>query len=560
MKYKIKRMTRRSRIVGLLLMIMIGMAVWISSQPEHGQTSFNQGEISTLPGSVYVSCRGVTTKSVLPVTIEASAGDTIVITRKLGEDAISGNAIMFYVKQAETKVYLDEELIWQDPEWATPFPMLEGSYWRLIRMPASYEGKTLRIEMIPVLDKYAGELPVIYTGAKSDLIYMVIRQGLIFLILGVVAFILGVLILAAGIVMRKDGIIATRMCYLGLFSILTGIWGTLEARITQLFTGNIPRASFLVFSCFAMIPVLIMAFVMTYESLRGKWYMKALFYLTVANFVLQQLLQITGIVYYMQMVTVVHVLFVLIMIGLAAGYIEMKRDPKAKNDSFIYQALLVLAVFGMGDIVWYCVFPERRVGTFLRIGILFFIAYLGYDTIRQIGNLRIQEVKHSFYKELAFTDIMTGLNNRTSFENTMKDIRKQQERQKHHDEKASWIMMMVDMNELKTINDEYGHDRGDEAIFRLASNLKKYFGMLGDCFRIGGDEFCVLAPDIGMERFEEACERFKKEMEIDNAELPYPFSASIGYVMLDESGADECLKKADAKMYEEKRRRKHVRR
>lgn len=60
-----------------------------------------------------------------------------------------------------------------------------------------------------------------------------------------------------------------------------------------------------------MLPVLITAFVLTYESLRDKWYMKSLFYLSVLNFILQQILQITGVLYYMQMITVVHLLFIL---------------------------------------------------------------------------------------------------------------------------------------------------------------------------------------------------------------------------------------------------------
>ena len=62
----------------------------------------------------------------------------------------------------------------------------------------------------------------------------------------------------------------------------------------------------MLFACFSMLPVLITAFILTYESMRDKWYMKALFYLSVGNFLIQQLLQITGLVYYMQMITDVY--------------------------------------------------------------------------------------------------------------------------------------------------------------------------------------------------------------------------------------------------------------
>ena len=81
-------------------------------------------------------------------------------------------------------------------------------------------------------------------------------------------------------------------------------------------------------------------------------------------------------------------------------------------------------------------------------------------------------------------------------------------------------------------------------------HLKKY-STIGECFRIGGDEFCVLAPDIREERFEEICQNFRAALEKEDQETTYPFSASMGYVLLDESGIDECVKKADQKMYEE---------
>lgn len=550
MKQKINRIRRRSGIVGILLLLILIMYVWIGFPKESRITAFDNEEVRDLQGNVYVSCNGEEIKTVLPGKITAKAGDTIVICRKLDEDSVLGNTILFYCKQAYIRVYLDEERIWEDPDRSLPFPMLEGSYWRLIRMPASYEGKELRIEIVPQVNKYAGELPAIYTGTKASLVYMVARQGIVFLLLGVIAVILGVAILIMGLIMRHEGVIASRMCYLGLLAMITGIWGVLEARVTQLFTGNIPRASFVLFACFSMLPVLITAFILTYESMRDKWYMKALFYLSVGNFLIQQLLQITGLVYYMQMITAVHFLFLLILAGLIAGFVTMRRKPFGTKDYFIYKAMLILTLFGTADITWYYLVPSGRVGIFMRVGILFLIAYLGYDTLRQIAILRIQEAKHSFYKELAFKDIMTGLENRTAYERTLSRIRK---------DGGDWIILIADMNCLKVINDEHGHNKGDEAIFKLAAYLKKHFGPIGECFRIGGDEFCVLAQDISVECFDRICEDFRAAIAEEDQRLAYSFSASMGYVVLDGSGIDECVKKADRKMYEEKRRKGRVR-
>lgn len=558
-KNKIKRMQRRSGIVFELLLLMIVMAICFMNAPEDNKTAFDSEDVCRITEPVKVSVNGTDTEEcVLPAAADVHAGDTILIAKELDADTVTGDAVMFYVQQARVKIWLDDELLWKDQEWDVPFPMLEGIYWRIARLPADYEGRTLRIEIVPQLDKYTDELPVIYTGTKAALIFMALREGALFLFIGIATFVLGVVMFLAGILLRKEGAIAARLYYLGLLSMLIGIWGSLEARVTQLFTGNIPRASFVVFGCFAMFPILITAFVLTYDSLRDRWYMKALFCISVVDFLLQQLFQITGIFYYREMVDVVQILFVLIMAGLIAGFVEMVRDPDSVKEYYIYKALLMLAVFGLADIIWYFCGETKHIGVFLRTGILGFIAYLGYDAVRQIGILRVQEAKYSTYKELAFTDIMTGLDNRTSFEHTMGIIRGQQGAGNGSGQER-WMIMMVDMNCLKLINDEYGHDRGDEAIFRLASNLKKYFGLIGECFRIGGDEFCVLAKGVSAEQFEQICTEFHAAIAEEAKGLVYPFSASSGYVPLDESGVDECLKRADAKMYEEKKRSGKIR-
>ena len=53
--------------------------------------------------------------------------------------------------------------------------------------------------------------------------------------------------------------------------------------------------------------------------------------------------------------------------------------------------------------------------------------------------------------------------------------------------------MIVDLNGLKEINDTYGHKAGDVAIIRIAQLLDRHFGQPLHTYRIGGDEFCVLA-------------------------------------------------------------------
>lgn len=118
----------------------------------------------------------------------------------------------------------------------------------------------------------------------------------------------------------------------------------------------------------------------------------------------------------------------------------------------------------------------------------------------------------------------------------------------------------ADVNGLKSINDELGHDAGDARIIKIASMLSRVF-LRRDVFRIGGDEFVVIVPGISQVEFEEKIAHLKKiARQLENEEKIVANSGvnmffSLGYVWSETCLAlVDLLKKADELMYEEKRR------
>jgi diguanylate cyclase (GGDEF)-like protein len=82
------------------------------------------------------------------------------------------------------------------------------------------------------------------------------------------------------------------------------------------------------------------------------------------------------------------------------------------------------------------------------------------------------------------TDLFTNVDNRNTFERRMIEFEKYKE---------VWVIV-CDVNELKYINDTFGHRKGDELLSVTASLLAKLFSNYGAVSRIGGDEFCILCP------------------------------------------------------------------
>ena len=89
-----------------------------------------------------------------------------------------------------------------------------------------------------------------------------------------------------------------------------------------------------------------------------------------------------------------------------------------------------------------------------------------------------------FYRQLATEDSMTKLGNRNAYEIRIRDLIA------HPPDEVSFIMF--DIDQMKHINDTYGHHAGDQVISLAAQCIHEVFGDQGSCYRIGGDEFCVI--------------------------------------------------------------------
>ena len=123
---------------------------------------------------------------------------------------------------------------------------------------------------------------------------------------------------------------------------------------------------------------------------------------------------------------------------------------------------------------------------------------------------------------------------------------------------------IFDCDDLKTINDQYGHDRGD-IYLKTASRLICRVFQHSPVFRIGGDEFAVIFRNEDFRKRQELIDEFQKESEVISAGAENPWeriSCSVGIAEYDPARDDslmETVHRADTDMYTNKRRRKEER-
>ncbi len=164
------------------------------------------------------------------------------------------------------------------------------------------------------------------------------------------------------------------------------------------------------------------------------------------------------------------------------------------------------------------------------------------------------ELANDEIRRLSLTDDLTGLNNRRGF-HLLADAALLAARTHGHD----CVLAFLDVDGLKRINDEEGHDAGDDLITDVAEVLRQTMGPSDIACRWGGDEFCAFVTEFEgsavtlKSRLLDAFRRFN-----DTGRRPYRLAASIGVVEVphtDSSTLDELLARADELMYVEKRAR-----
>ena len=158
---------------------------------------------------------------------------------------------------------------------------------------------------------------------------------------------------------------------------------------------------------------------------------------------------------------------------------------------------------------------------------------------------------------LAYSDALTSVKNRSSFDIAMKEIQDRIDRQ----EKVEFAIVMFDCDGLKDINDKYGHDKGNVFLKNSSLLMSKIFSH-SDVYRIGGDEFVSILFDEDYASREELKDKFFKQSE----EMSYfgkedweKVNVSVGLAAYDpeiDSSADDVLIHADHLMYQNKRARK----
>jgi TonB family protein len=163
---------------------------------------------------------------------------------------------------------------------------------------------------------------------------------------------------------------------------------------------------------------------------------------------------------------------------------------------------------------------------------------------------------------LAYRDDLTGLYNRRLLSELLRDGWSALV-ERH----GTVALILLDLDLFKEVNDTWGHMAGDEALRTAAEQLRRHVRESDLLIRYGGDEFVALLPGVGeseaaglVERARQALadNRFRPSGRAIAVELPIAFSHGVAVAPRDGATGEEVLRRADERLYDEKRRRREL--
>lgn len=176
------------------------------------------------------------------------------------------------------------------------------------------------------------------------------------------------------------------------------------------------------------------------------------------------------------------------------------------------------------------------------------------ELVAIVGYIRDITDKVEMQQELQYLsthDILTGLYNRNYFEKIMERY--------NNEIDCPIALILCDLDELKGINDTFGHVEGDKIIQTSAKMIHEFFSENATVARIGGDEFVIILPNQTSSQVEMLCKEFEAQIaDFNEKAKERQLGLSLGYSSTERSigNMDNLLTQADIRMYQNKNDKK----
>ena len=443
--------------------------------------------------------------------------ETMVLVTRLPDD-FTQTSFAIRSSLQDVRFYVDGEL---RSEYHTDKTRLNGknSASRYVFCPTSEKdaGKMLQIELTTHTDNYSGVVNTVYCGDKGDIWASIFRDygletiiAFFLLFVGLVTIIFSV---ALGIAYhtRFD------MEYLGWCILMGAAWMLGESKLRQLWIPNVSILSAVCFLVILLCPVSVLIYMDSVQKKRYTRMYHAIGYAAVADFVVCTLLHLAGVKDFIETLPVSQGILVITFLAVCTTFGIDFFQKRAGEYGLTLIGMLIAMMSVVVEVVstYYVVVLS---GIFTGIGML---VLLFANIVRTVQSVRDMEIQKKRIEKENY-DHLTGLPMRSRGEAMIADLIMEQD----------GCLVFCDMDNLKKINDIYGHKAGDRALGCLGTLLKDV-GEPSVACRLGGDEFLLFLPeatkDQAQERIKQLFAQFieKKDEDVEMHDVYETYDAYV---------------------------------
>ena len=483
-------------------------------------------------------------------SFQSSKGEAVYYTMtSTGENDV----LIFSERNLYTDIYVDGEIVSKDDmSQSKVFGSSPGTRWRTVTLPKSDQPMEIKVVAFNCFDNSAGFISKCYVGEISAVQTKLMGDSLAVFILGFMWVLLGMICIVAYVTLYKKFALEKDFLYLSVGTLFCAIWCSAETNLWQFFLGYSQMVHLISYISLFIIPIPF-AQLLCYR-LEGKWKTASCVYAIAAeaNAVITFLLNATGIKEYHYTTFTVRILL-LMLLPLAVKLVSKyaKREKSKNFEKFLLVAVFLLVAFIAVGIICYIIGLYILYVTFVRWALFFLLLILfGYQFVG-ISNVFVKGLQTEFLQEMALMDHLTKFYNRAGFA---------KHRAEFDNPKNPIGIIQFDVNSLKQVNDNQGHEKGDELICLASSGIYQSFSSSGKCYRMGGDEFMVVLtgedPEADYKRGQQLLEEY---CSYANSVEDRTFDLLIahGFTMKrDDETLNSAMDRADGLMYENKKKMK----
>lgn len=455
------------------------------------------------------------------------------------------NSIVFYSVHQKIAVYADGKLIYRLDAIPGIWGNSPGWIWNIVRFSSNVS--SLQVQFTPCYPEAAGQQKTFYIGSGYNIYRGLMRRAMPAFLISMLVILVGLYISIYWIVICSGSRIDGTLLYLGIFSILLGIWSANETDVATLIVANRQGCSYLAFVTLMLLPIPFILFVKSFLEISDDRICRIICNANLALIVLTHILNATGIYEFRRSLWMTHVLIILtILYLLVVIWSKIVRKQLDQRLKACVGALLLVFLAAIIEVGGYYK-SGNVVGLFGRSSFLIFILVLGIESARQTVARLKKDRRMEELEQFALNDSMTGMYNRNAYDNFVKNEK----------DFEGYVIVTFDLNNLKQCNDQYGHRAGDEYIIKAAHIIEDNFERYGKCYRIGGDEFCCIIPKGRYLKIERVMHKIDQDVEILNHKniIPVPVGIAYGYAVFtaDDTDPEKVRERADEDMYRNKK-------